>query len=427
MQLKKITLSSSSLNGLILSAGLLIGRLSGYIRELVQADIFGTSNLADIAVLSLTTPDLINNLISSGALSMVLLPHIQAANNKKDMTTVAGQVTFFAIFFMGIFFLAAPLFFSENILKFVYISILSILPNALTFTCAVFLMNIERFGLQSLGTLIFNIIFIVGLIFFRSPYLIAITVIFAALGRLLMFYKYAEKFEHTIDFKKLFRPRILFQGIDKLKPLLMAVFINGIIYLNPIIDKIMTAQLSDGSTAILSYSEKLYLLPVSILLTTFPLAQYPSLVKAASIGDISQINRIMKRTLLVTCSIGLFVAIVYFFFLKQIVYLVYGITSMNENDFNIITSVTYGYIGAIFLSGISLSLSNYLYAIKREGLVAIIAVVSVITNLTFNYWAIHVKESLSLVSYGTSLTALVYTFIVITMCLIVKMKDVKWN
>lgn len=60
--------------GALSLALLLASRLLGVLRESVQAAAFGTSALADLAVLMLTLPDWLASLLASGALAYVLLP-----------------------------------------------------------------------------------------------------------------------------------------------------------------------------------------------------------------------------------------------------------------------------------------------------------------------------------------------------------------
>jgi putative peptidoglycan lipid II flippase len=60
--------------GALSLALLLASRLLGLVRESAQAAAFGTSGLADVAVLMLTLPDLLAGLLASGALAYVLLP-----------------------------------------------------------------------------------------------------------------------------------------------------------------------------------------------------------------------------------------------------------------------------------------------------------------------------------------------------------------
>lgn len=60
--------------GALSLALLLASRLLGVVRESAQAAAFGTSALADVAVLVLTLPDWIASVLASGALAYVLLP-----------------------------------------------------------------------------------------------------------------------------------------------------------------------------------------------------------------------------------------------------------------------------------------------------------------------------------------------------------------
>lgn len=60
--------------GALSLALLLASRLLGLLRESVQAAAFGTSGLADVAVLMLTLPDWLAGVLAAGALAYVLLP-----------------------------------------------------------------------------------------------------------------------------------------------------------------------------------------------------------------------------------------------------------------------------------------------------------------------------------------------------------------
>ena len=61
--------------GALSLALLLASRLLGLLRESALAATFGTSGLADVAVLMLTLPDWLAAVLASGALAYVLLPH----------------------------------------------------------------------------------------------------------------------------------------------------------------------------------------------------------------------------------------------------------------------------------------------------------------------------------------------------------------
>jgi putative peptidoglycan lipid II flippase len=62
----------------LVGATLLAGRVSGLFREIQLAAAFGVSVSADVAVLLLTLPDLLVNLVLSGGLSAALIPRLRA-------------------------------------------------------------------------------------------------------------------------------------------------------------------------------------------------------------------------------------------------------------------------------------------------------------------------------------------------------------
>ena len=66
---------------------LLASRLLGLGRESAQAAAFGTSGMADVAVLMLTLPDWLAGLLASGALAYVLLPHWATQNGAAQAAT----------------------------------------------------------------------------------------------------------------------------------------------------------------------------------------------------------------------------------------------------------------------------------------------------------------------------------------------------
>lgn len=73
--------------GALSLALLLASRLLGLLRESAQAAAFGTTGMADVAVLMLTLPDWITGVLASGALSYVLLPHWAQQNPTQQAQT----------------------------------------------------------------------------------------------------------------------------------------------------------------------------------------------------------------------------------------------------------------------------------------------------------------------------------------------------
>jgi len=67
--------------GALLSAALLAGRLAGFGRELLLANGLGLSAQADMAVILLTVPDLLVNLLLSGGIGVALVPLLRSQSD----------------------------------------------------------------------------------------------------------------------------------------------------------------------------------------------------------------------------------------------------------------------------------------------------------------------------------------------------------
>src|SRR6185369_4145139 len=77
--------------GLLSLALLLASRLLGLARESAQAAAFGTSGLADVAVLMLTLPDWLAGVLASGALAYVLVP-VWAGQSRAQVAAIERKV-----------------------------------------------------------------------------------------------------------------------------------------------------------------------------------------------------------------------------------------------------------------------------------------------------------------------------------------------
>ena len=65
--------------GLLVSGGILLGRLTGFLREVAVASKFGVSREADVVLFSLSLPDFLVSILMGGALAAALIPEFKRA------------------------------------------------------------------------------------------------------------------------------------------------------------------------------------------------------------------------------------------------------------------------------------------------------------------------------------------------------------
>lgn len=258
---------------------LLAGRLSGLARELILASRFGISSQADVAVVMLTVPDLLVNLLLSGGLSAALVPRLRALpvdaavqlfRNACLWAMLAfGTLSIvIAIWPEGLFALFAPgiphpsKVISGPIIAFLA---LSIPLTALSGVTGAFLNSRERFFVAGLGTLIFNLVIIAALLAWRRGDALL------ALAAALLAGAAARLFSQAVIL-----PRNALRwgsGNSKFDRGFLLAFAAGIaassLTLAPAaLVRAAASLLGTGNVATFNYAQKLVELPLGILITT---------------------------------------------------------------------------------------------------------------------------------------------------------------
>ncbi len=387
------------INSLILSFGILLGRFSGYIRELIIAYKFEVSIEADNIILMLTIPDLLNNLLSVGVISGILIPLISKNINIEDVISEFVRKLFFISVVLYIVVISIIFFIYELYLfSMMSISLLSIFPNIVTFITSSYLQYEQRFKAQSLNTLIFNIVIIVFLLIGFYSYIFAIGVILASLVRMLWI---VNDLKHTkINFKSFFK--INDSKLINYRIFIFMIFANGIIFILPMIDKLFASKLSDGSVAILSYAEKIYLLPVSVFLTTYAVAMFPNLAKLVSERKIEDINKILKNSILLNISISIIFVFVMYIFSLEIVSLLYGLVGVKIENLLLISQTLNSYLIAMIFAGTNSILLNLFFANKWYNKLIIYALVMLFFKIIINFLVVYNQYDIRYIAIGTS-------------------------
>lgn len=393
------------INSLILSFGILIGRLSGYIREIVIASKYGATEQSDNIILMLTVPDLLNNLLASGAIVGILIPLL--TSHTKDLEYVLSEFTKKLFFISFVFYIltTSMIFFMYDFYLFslLAISLLSIFPNIYTFIISGYLQFEKRFKKQSLNTLIFNSVIIIFLLFQVDNIILGLGIILASIVRLMWIY--SDLKNTTTSLKSFTKPSST--TLLNYKTLVFMILANGLMFINPMIDKMFASYLVDGSVAILSYAEKIYLLPVSVFLTTYAVAMFPDLSKMVLNNDKISIIKILKKSIGLNIVISIIIGIGLYSFSYEIVNLFFGIANLNENVINSISLVIDGYIIALIVAGTNSILLNLIFSYKWYESLIFYSLFIVSSKIVLNILVIKFNLDVEYIAYGTSLLGVV--------------------
>lgn len=337
---------------LVLSAALLAGRISGFVREIFLASSFGLSIQADLAILLLTLPDLLVGVLLSGGLSVALIPALQRAS-KPDASALFLQVSIvtFAIFGALAVFLAwqpqlwlgilapgiSPNIISNHSKVFALITWAIPLSALSGITTACHHAN-NQFFIAGLGTLIFNTSVIVSLIWTNSnnQFLLVLS-IGILVGTIL---RWVSQLITLPSY--LWKPSQRKLVIDKkfVNSFLSAAMAASLTLFAPVIIRAMASTLGDGQIAAFNYTIKLVELPVGVLITTIGTVLYPQLSQLYSQGEQAQANKKTRQGIQKAVILSLTVILPGMWFMESVVHIVFVRGELNIEAAQHITILT---------------------------------------------------------------------------------------
>lgn len=279
--------------GLLISAGIFAGRVAGFVRESVIAANFGVSESADIAVLMLTVPDLIVNILIGGALSVALIPEFKRLGVVKrgslflqTSALVGGIFTVVAAVLVSIagplVQLVAPGFSpaltaaaAEHMRVVLWVIPLSTLAGV----SAAYLHAHERFAVVSLGTLVFNLTVIAGLVLFvgigEPGVALEALAGFILLGASIRWFSQLVSLPRLILSWRCFRLKLISRTL--LVRYLQALMAGSLLLFLPFVARALASYYGTGSLALFNYASKLIEFPLGVSITVISILLFPRL------------------------------------------------------------------------------------------------------------------------------------------------------
>lgn len=293
-------LKSILLSSLVLNLGLLLGRLSGFLRESFLAANFGVGVEADIAVLMLSLPDLLVNILVGGALAAALIPEF---NRRRDMQRpLLGQ----ALLVMAVLFGGLSLLLNVFVGPFMSMFapgfdevacglavgpmgvVLWLIPlTVLAGVYTAFLQAQDHFAVPALGTLLINLVIVVGLVAIglwspASPlHVLAMVVLLGGVLRLLAFAVTGRRVGGWPSFAV--RPWLI--SGDLLKKFLQVASAGSLLLCFPVVIRAFASYSGEGAVAQVSYALKLVELPLALTVTFLGVVLFPRLSRAFESGS----------------------------------------------------------------------------------------------------------------------------------------------
>ena len=338
-------------SGIAIASFTFISRIFGLLRELFIAAIFGSSSNADSINVAFKLPNLFRRIFAEGALSSIFVPiyNDKAAACEEEakiftgkifsllIITLIGLVALIQIFMPLLMFIIAPGF-HLDLPKFeltVFLCRIT-MPYLIFISMAALIAGVlgskRQFAAFAFSPVILNLIVIIFTILSEN---LLSNVTAVALSILI-----AGILQAAFMFFCAFRARLLFpikidihdKDVRKLLiNMIPASISSGAMQLNIFISQSI-ASFVPGAVSILSYADRIYQFPLSIIGITFGTILLPELSKIYKLNDYEKANRLQNRAIKIAILLSLPASLGIILLAGPIIHIIYERGAFNAID-----------------------------------------------------------------------------------------------
>lgn len=400
----------------------LISKSLGFVREIIIANLFGTSWRLDAVFIALT-PVTTTIGIATGGIIAIFFPIYHGLKLKDPERTkiYAGSLLkLYSIIFisLGVVFLIFPdiiikLFapgFSDEVLHYAarklrYLSILPLINGSQALLGA--LLRAERYFFQyGIAQLIFNFVAI-PVIYFGAAYLSEASYVLAMiLGNflvVLLYLRYARKFA---SFRGKFILPETAQTFKYALPFMLSASLSTI---NIVVDKMFVSMLPAGRVSSLQYSTTLLGI-ISTVVSIFAMTSYTELSEKVAAMDLKGAQERMRKTVTSSLNIAIPLTAWVVVMAEYLIRIIFQRGAFSEESTMLVSAALLGYSALLILRPISTVSSNFLTSSKKVKWVFYVVPVSITANAFFD-WILIKPFSHAGVAASTSLVLFISTVI----------------
>lgn len=373
-------------SGMLLGLALMAGRLAGFVRELVLASNFGLSVQADVAIVLLTLPDLLVNLLLSGGLSVALVPALRSAEKKQAAAffTQTSMVVLALFGVMALLLLMAPSLWLKPLALgialpegmrggWIWALVAVAMPlTALSGVSSAALNARDRFFVAGCGTLIFNVCVIVALWLApkemqgQTMALVSLC-IGIAVGALLRWLSQLAALRADLAGALSWQPWALDRAL--LRSFGAGLAAASLLILVPVLIRSGASLLGEGKLAAFNYATKLVELPLGILITTLATVAFPRLSELHARAEHKSFGILLGSSLQRSMLLSLIVVLCGWQFVDALISMLFAHGKLDADARRLLQELTRIALLSVPCIGVSALLTAALNARREPGVV----------------------------------------------------------
>ncbi len=410
--------------GSVITLITLVSRPLGYVREAIQAYLFGATMLVDAFVVAFNFPELVQTLFFSGATSAFLVPVCTKYLDKPDeysaiystfmnLSAVATALLSLVFLFLSgpIVDLIAPGFTAETKRATQYLFLIMIpviLLHTLLSVMKAFLNAKEHFVAPELSGLLWNLAFIAAALLlspFMGIYSLALGVTAGALLQVLMQIPYLR------NLRIHYRPSISLAhpAVQEAKRLFLGALVaTSIVPVNSFVGRIIGSYLPQGEVAALAYAFRIFILPASLFAVPVYTVMFSKISRLYHDGAMRGISDHIDGSTVLLCITLIPATVLLCTMGDSFVAILYQRGAFTAHDTAITNRALFGYSIGLLFYALSLSFVRVFNALHDMRTPAVVGVTSITLNAALAYYLMGPLGNLG-IALATSVTSL-YNF-----------------
>lgn len=414
------------------SAGILVSRILGFLRDMMTANILGANLYSDIFFIAFKIPNLFRTIFAEGAFTQAFIPAFSRSKFKVRFSTIIFTQLIFLLMILSFLVtlfakgiaaviaigfdektldLAAPLV----AINFYYLPLIF----SVTFLGAI-LQYKNHFATTAYSTALLNIAMIISLLLAQGlheseiVYYLSFGVLFGGLLQLLT---------HIISIRnrKLNKFFSFNQSVIKTKSKLTegfyktffpAILGSSTAHIAAFIDTALASFLVTGSISYLYYANRIFQLPLALFAIATSIALFPAIAKAIKNNQQTQALRLLRKSfwfLLGLLSISTTIGIV---FNQEIIWLLFERGAFDSHDTKETALILAMYLIGLLPFGLAKIFSLWLYSEQKQIITAKISAKSLLFNIIFSLILIAPFGAAGL-AFSSTMTGFVLFFLTI--------------
>ena len=284
--------------GLLVLVGTLLGRALGFLREVQLAAAFGAGQVAEAAIITLTLPDLLMNVLLGGAFSYALVPEF-ASLARADAWRLHSQMSILVVLVFGLAATGVGIFstsilalynqqlptnLAEEARQAIALSAWLMPLIALSGVTTAYLQANSKYFATAFATSLYNVVLVVGLIGLiktdlgkQELLVLSSAMILGGALRCIVLWCDSRRLR-LLDNRNNARKWLVHHPL--LKSYLFATMGGAALMLLPLIGRFFAGQYGTGYLAQFNYASKLVELPLGVAITVISVVVLPPLSKA---------------------------------------------------------------------------------------------------------------------------------------------------